>query len=279
MLKRTYSILCACLMGLNPILTLNAFESDSVIELNDSQFEDFIQKSDKPLILDFWAPWCPPCREMKPVFEELANEFKEQYVFIGVNIEEGKQIAEKYGVKRLPTFKVIKNNTVIGTFTGCMDKQTFMEKVENVLHGKFSQSTLFSAVQAGDKELVRAHLSHKNIDANEITHMEAANYRIPMTPLMMAVSGVFAGQYSSDMVSLLLNAGADIHLEFDFPEFDPSGTVIGWRKTSVLSEVENAAKDRSEEFSAMDEMFLQRLKEYQIKASQLLKLFQESAGK
>lgn len=136
MLKQLYCFLCVCLMSITPFLALEALESGYVQQLNDAQFEDFIQKSDKPVVVDFWAPWCGPCIKMKPVFEELANEFKEQYLFVSLNVDENKQIAKKYGVTNIPTFKVIKDNIVIGTFMGQTDKQTFRKNLDNAINKK-----------------------------------------------------------------------------------------------------------------------------------------------
>lgn len=133
MLKQIYCFLCACLIGINPMLASETHESGYVIPLSDDQFEDFIQKSDKPVIIDFWASSCPPCLHMKPIIEELANEYKEKYIFVSMDIEKDQRIAIQHGVMRLPTFTVIKNNTVIGTLVGYIDKQTFIEYVENVV--------------------------------------------------------------------------------------------------------------------------------------------------
>lgn len=269
------------MIAINPILALEARETVYVKQLNDAQHEDLIQKSDKPMIIDFWAPWCAPCMKMKPVFEELANEFKEQYLFVSVNIDEGQQIAKQYGVTSIPTFKVIKNNTVIGTFMGYTDKQTFIEHVDNAIHKKITQSALFSAIQADDKELVAAYLSHKDIDVNGITQINIINATMPMTPLMMAVSQVIFGKSSLEIVSMLLKAGAQIDLEIDSPEFDKSMAVIGWGKATARLMVEQAAKGRSEkELAAIeDDMLRQRVLECKVKASNLQKLFQVTSAK
>lgn len=278
MLKQLYYFLCVCLIGINPILALEDLEIVYVKQLNDAQFEDFIQKSDKPVIIDFWATWCAPCMRMKPLFEELANEFKEQYVFASVNIDEGQKIAQKYGVTNIPTFKVIKNNTVIGTFMGSMDKKALIEHVDNAIHKKITQATLLSAIQTDDKELVAACLTQKDIDVNGLSQINVLNVSMPMTPLLMAVSRVIFGQSSLEIVSMLLKTGAQIDLEIDSPEFDKSMTVTGWGKTSVRLVVEQTAKDKSEdELAAIDDdMIRQRVLECKTKASDLIKLFQIS---
>jgi thioredoxin 1 len=277
MLKQAYYFLCVCLIGIHPFLHLEALETVYVKQLNDAQFEDFIQKSDKPVIIDFWATWCPPCMKMKPIFEELANELKEQYVFASVNIDEGQKIAQKYGVTNIPTFKVIKNNTVIGTFMGFMDKRTLIEHVDNAINKKLTQATLLSAIQTDDKELVAACLTQKDIDVNELSQINVLDVTMPMTPLMMAISRVIFGQSSLEIVSMLLKAGAQIDLEIDSPEFDKSMTVSSWGKATARLLVKQIAKGKSEEESAAidDDMIRQRVLECKTKASALIKLFED----
>lgn len=277
MLKEICYFLFICLLTIKPFLAVEALETAYVTKLNDTQFESFIQTAEKPVIIDFWATWCGPCMKMKPVFEQLAHELKEQYLFVSVNMDEGQQIAKKYGVTSIPTFKIIKNNTVIGTFTGYTTKESFIEHIDNAIHKKTTLNTLLSAIQSDDKELVETCLTHKDIDVNGITQINVMSTTTPMTPLMMASSKVIFGQSSLEIVSMLLEAGAQIDLEIDSPEFDKSMTVIGWGKTSVRLIAEEAAKGRSEEELAAisDDMIRQRVLEYKTKASSLLELFQK----
>ena len=241
----------------------------------------FIQTAEKPVIIDFWATWCDPCMKMKPIFEQLANELKEQYLFVSVNIDEGQQIAKKYGVTSIPTFKIIKNSTVIGNFMGYTAKESFIEHVDNAIHKKITLNTLLSAIQTDDKELVATCLTHKDIDVNGITQINVMSATMPMTPLMMAASRVIFGQSSPEIVSILLKAGAQIDLEIDSPEFDKSMAVIGWGKASARLVVEQTAKGRSEEeLAAMgDDMRQQRVLKCKAKASNLLELFHVTSAR
>lgn len=277
MLKEICYFLCVFLVAIQPVLALETFETaDCVIQLNDNQFESFIQKADKPVIIDFWATWCPPCMEMKPIFEQLANELKEQYLFVSVNIDESSELVKKYDITSIPTFKVIKNGTVIGTFTGYTAKERFIEHINHAIHQEVTQSILFSAIQANDKELVATCLTHKNIDVNRIIQIHIMNIDIPMTPLMMAVSQfMLGGQSSLEIVSMLLSAGAQLDLEVIYPEFDKSMTIIGSSKMTVRSFVEQTAKGRpEEELAANNDMFRQRIAECKARAAELLELFQ-----
>lgn len=276
MLKKSYYFLCVCLLVMMPVLVLEALESAYVTKLNDAEFDSFIQTADKPVIVDFWAAWCNPCMKMKPIFEQLANELNEQYLFVSVNIDEGPQTAKKYDVTSIPTFKVIKNSTVIGTFMGHIAKESFIEQIDNAIHKKNTLNTLLIAIQTDNKELVATCLTNKDIDVNGIIQIDLMGATMPMTPLMMATSKVIFGQSSIEIVSMLLKAGAHIDLEIDSPQFDSSMATIGWEKTSVRSVVEQTAKGRSKEELALigDDTIRQTIMEFTAKASNLLDLFQ-----
>ncbi|MBA2369781.1 MAG: thioredoxin fold domain-containing protein [Candidatus Protochlamydia sp.] len=280
MLKKTYYFLFIFFISINPVLALDKLEIAYVTKLNDTQFESFIQTAEKPVIIDFWATWCAPCMKMKPIFEQLANELKEQYLFVSINIDEGQQIAKKYGVTSIPAFKIIKNNTVIGTFTGYTVKESFIEHIDNAIHKKTTLKTLLSAIQSDDKELVETCLD-KDIDVNGISQINVMNATMPITPLMMASSKVIFWQSSLEIVSMLLKAGAQIDLEIDSPKFDKSMAVTGWGKTSVRLIAEETAKGRSEEELAAicDDTIRQRVLECKTQATNLLELFQKFNSK
>lgn len=276
MLKNFIIFLCIGLAVVVSVLALKKPETVHVTQLDDTRFENFIQKADKPVIIDFWATWCAPCMQMKPLFEQLAKEFKDQYRFVSVNIDECQQTAKKYGVVSIPTFKVIKNNDVVGTFMGCTSKDTFLEHIDNAINKKLTLNTLISAIQTEDKELVATCLAHKEIDVNGTTQIPVLNVEMPMTPLMMATSLAIFGPSSPEIVSMLLQAGAQIDLEIDSPQFDASKAVTGWGKVTVRLVVEETAKGKSEEeLAAIDnDNIRQWLLECQAKAASILELFQ-----
>lgn len=307
MLKKFSCFLCVCLSAITPIMAepldtspritldelneglskvIEELENPStkqkascVAEFNDTQMaqlEDFMQTAEKAVIMDFWAPWCPPCVEMKPIFAELAQELHDQYLFVSVNIDESPQIATKYNVTSFPTFKVIKNTTLLRTFIGYTSKESFVAQIEHAIHQKFTPHILLSAIQTNDIELLKACLAHQEIDVNAISQMQMMQFSMPMTPLMMASSTFMLGVSSMDMVSLLLNAGAKVDLEMDFPEIDSSMNIVRWNKISARSAVEQAAKTLPEETLALLEEHVRKLVlEYQAKAKALLELFQK----
>lgn len=276
-----------CLSVIIPALAVEPQETVYITELNDAQFESFIQTAEKPVIVDFWAPWCPPCMSMKPIFEEVAHELKEDYMFVTVNFDEGRKIAEKYGVTSIPTFKVIKNNAVVGTIKGSTGKESLIKQIENAVEGKITQETLLSAIQAGNKELVAQCLAVEEIDVNAITQINGGGMTVFTTPLITAVMSYLCyGQPSLDFVSMLLNAGADIDLMVDFPD---TKTGSGFIKGSARSIAEEVAQSNIEEILLNrpaeqkayvdDEMLRQIILNCKAKASCLLEFFKEASAK
>ena len=94
----------------------------SVINLTSENFENEVLKSEKPVLVDFWAEWCGPCRMMAPVVEELEIEMGNEVKFAKINIDECPDLAEKYNVMSIPTFKCFKNGTETGTTVGVQGK-------------------------------------------------------------------------------------------------------------------------------------------------------------
>jgi thioredoxin 1 len=92
-----------------------------VVKLNTSSFEDFI-KTDLPVVVDFWADWCMPCRIMSPVMEELSKVYAGKALFGNVNVDENSQIAGRYGIMSIPHFLIFKNGTVVEKIVGAVGR-------------------------------------------------------------------------------------------------------------------------------------------------------------
>lgn len=97
--------------------------SERVLEVSDATFEREALESKLPVVVDFGAPWCPPCRAMEPVFEELAGRFEGAARFLKVNIDDNPAVAQRYGVKGIPTFIVLHGGREAERVVGAAGKE------------------------------------------------------------------------------------------------------------------------------------------------------------
>ena len=102
----------------------------SVINLTSQNFESEVNTSEKPVLIDFWAEWCGPCKMMGPVVEELSNENSETVKVCKVNVDEAQDLAMKFNIMSIPTFVVIQNGNVKATSVGVQSK----EQLLNLIH-------------------------------------------------------------------------------------------------------------------------------------------------
>ena len=100
------------------------------LELTDSNFEELALKSDKPVMVDFWAEWCGPCRMVGPVVEELAKEYDGKAVVGKVNVDHNPQVATKYGIRSIPTILFLKNGEVVDRSVGAVPKSQLTGKLD-----------------------------------------------------------------------------------------------------------------------------------------------------
>ena len=101
----------------------------SVININGSNFEQEVINSEKPVLLDFWAPWCGPCRMVSPIVDEIANEHPELKVG-KVNVDEEPVLASKFGVMSIPALFVVKEGKVVNQALGARPKQQILDLVK-----------------------------------------------------------------------------------------------------------------------------------------------------
>jgi thioredoxin 1 len=105
---------------------------DLVLHLNDSNFKTTIGDGGTPVVVDFWAEWCGPCRQIAPVFKTLASEMEGKVRFAKVNVDEANGTAGEFGVRSIPTFIVFKDGKVSGKITGAMPKEMLKQKIEEL---------------------------------------------------------------------------------------------------------------------------------------------------
>ena len=97
--------------------------NESLGVATDNNFEDEVMKSDKPVLIDFWAPWCGPCKAIGPIVEELAGQFKDSVKIMKLNIDENQKTAVNFGVRSIPTLVLFKGGKVIDTLVGLVPKE------------------------------------------------------------------------------------------------------------------------------------------------------------
>ena len=103
------------------------------LELNIQNFKDTVQNN-KVVMVDFWAPWCGPCRMIAPIIEELSEEYKDKDVTIAkVNTDEAPEIAGEFGIRSIPTVIFFKNGEVVDAMIGAAPKQIYIEKIEALI--------------------------------------------------------------------------------------------------------------------------------------------------
>ena len=104
-----------------------------VIELNDSNFESEVLNSNIPVVVDFWATWCGPCRKLSPVIDEIAKDYEGKVKFAKINVEQSIETAKKYSISGLPSLLVFNNSEAVERMTGLMPKSTIISNVEKYL--------------------------------------------------------------------------------------------------------------------------------------------------
>jgi thioredoxin 1 len=103
------------------------------VEITDENFDELVMKSDKPVMVDFWAEWCGPCRMIGPAVEELHTEYADRAVIGKVNVDHNSGVAAQFGVRSIPTILFIKNGEVVDKSVGAVPKATLASKLDAIL--------------------------------------------------------------------------------------------------------------------------------------------------
>lgn len=103
------------------------------LEMNSQQFLRAYQKTDQPLVVDFWAPWCGPCQGFAPVFKQAAQQFEPRARFVKINTESEQQLGAQFGIRSIPTLAIFKNGQEVTRMSGAMDLGNFSQWLNQYL--------------------------------------------------------------------------------------------------------------------------------------------------
>jgi thioredoxin 1 len=186
----------------------------TVVELTDTNAESILAQAQKPVIIDFYGTWCPPCRQMAPIFEKLAELLKDTYLFAKADCSKALALGKKYEVALLPTFAVIKDQKLLGKVTSTHTQEVLQEKIAQIIKGidltKLDKKALTEKLKealstAGDvKALIDA-----GVNVND-------PFEDGMSPLIFACT--FLGNFGDkglEIIKQLLDAGASMTVSFN----------------------------------------------------------------
>ncbi len=105
------------------------------VTLTDSNFQEQVLENDRPVLVDFWAPWCRPCRVMGPMVEELAREFESEVTVAKLNVDEYQEIAMRLDIYSLPTLAIFKGGRLLHQMVGIVPKQVLASRLAEVVRG------------------------------------------------------------------------------------------------------------------------------------------------
>ncbi|HPE77300.1 MAG TPA: thioredoxin [Draconibacterium sp.] len=103
------------------------------LEITDANFEELVVKSDKPVMIDFWAVWCGPCRMIAPIVEEMSKEYEGKAIIGKVDVDSNPNVAMKYGIRNIPTVLFVKGGEVVDKQVGAAPKPAFTAKLDKLL--------------------------------------------------------------------------------------------------------------------------------------------------
>ena len=110
--------------------------TENIIEIDDSSFESRVLQTQKPVLVDFWAPWCGPCKAIGPMIEKLAESYSSQILFVKCNADDSQQSAARYGIKSIPTLLFFKDGDVFDKISGPTTPAKIEEILKKLLSGE-----------------------------------------------------------------------------------------------------------------------------------------------
>jgi thioredoxin 1 len=103
------------------------------LEVNDGNFDEIVIKSDKPVLVDFWAEWCGPCRMITPIIEEMSHEYSGKALIVKCDVDNSPGVAAKYGIRNIPTILFFKDGKIADKQVGAVPKKSFVTKLDALI--------------------------------------------------------------------------------------------------------------------------------------------------
>ena len=195
----------------------------SVIHLDKNNYRQTIDRTDKkPIIIDVFATWCPPCKAMKPLFDRFAQENAKKYIFADLDFQECQEIAVELGILSLPTIVVIQDKKVVGKFSGaCKDLETLKKKIDEIFSfaGKalkdqpkeMVQKKFFDALKTFSFEDIKACIE-AGADVNALIESEGGPMALtPVLSVILFAQAAPSAEAAAKTLRLLIDSGAKIN--------------------------------------------------------------------
>jgi thioredoxin 1 len=132
-LKRVFLVILILITYNDNTIFTNPYKNQMELTLTDANFEQEVLKSEKPVLVDFWAEWCGPCKMVSPAVTQLADELKDHLTVGKMNVDENPKTTQQYQIMSIPSLKVYKGGRIIGEMVGAMPKPIIEKKLKSIL--------------------------------------------------------------------------------------------------------------------------------------------------
>jgi len=183
--------------------------NEHVIELTDDNFEQQIEGENTLALVDFWAPWCAPCKALNPVIEQLAEKYADKAKIGKVNADECKELTRRFGVRGLPTILLLKNGKVVNNVSRLQSLSSLSEAIEGELIGQSLQETIFTNLE--NNEIRSAFLlDAENVEIEKVLSTSPEYLSLPLDDMGTTPVGMLLQHNKREKVTLLRKLGAQL---------------------------------------------------------------------